>query len=169
MPRAAEPASEAFSMVRLVPMSADAWRAWRVQSIRTYAAEKVRAGAWPAESAQQRAADDFVRILPDGQQTTGHDFRSIVTDAGEPVGVLWFAAEQEIGRGAIFIFDIVVDPQHRGQGFGRATMEALEPLARSLGYDRIRLHVFGHNAVARHLYGSVGYVETDVQMEKGLD
>jgi hypothetical protein len=33
-------------------------------------------------------------------------------------------------------------------------MEALEPLAGSLGYDRIRLHVFGHNAVARNLYPS---------------
>ena len=48
-------------------------------------------------------------------------------------------------------------------------MEALEPLARSLGCDRIQLHVFGHNDVARKLYASLGYVETDVQMEKRID
>jgi len=45
-------------------------------------------------------------------------------------------------------------------------MEALEPLARSLGYDAIRLHVFGDNAVARGLYQAVGYTETDVTMVK---
>jgi GNAT superfamily N-acetyltransferase len=155
-------------MVSLRSMTPDAWDAWRDNSVRGYGEEKVRAGTWPAESAAKRASDEFARLLPDGQQTAGHEFRSIVTDAGEPVGVIWLAAQGEIGRGAAFIYDMVIDPDQRGRGFGRAAMEALDPLARSLGYDRIRLHVFGHNAVARHLYGSIGYVETDVQMEKRI-
>ena len=46
-------------------------------------------------------------------------------------------------------------------------MEALE-VARALGYDAIRLHVFGDNAVARRLYRAVGYEETDVTMRKRL-
>jgi RimJ/RimL family protein N-acetyltransferase len=45
---------------------------------------------------------------------------------------------------------------------------ALEPIARDLGYDEIGLHVFGDNEVARHLYRSSGYVETDVMMRKTL-
>jgi ribosomal protein S18 acetylase RimI-like enzyme len=157
------------SMVSLQPMSADAWEAWRIESIRGYAEEKVRAGTWSADGAQQRAVDEFASLLPDGQTTAGHEFRSVMTDAGEPVGVVWLAPQREIGRGAAFIYDIVIDPARRGRGYGRAAMEALEPLARSLGYDRIRLHVFGHNAVARNLYQSVGYTETDVQMEKRID
>jgi hypothetical protein len=46
--------------------------------------------------------------------------------------------------------------------------KALEVLVRALGYDAIRLHVFGDYDVARHLYRSVGYWETDVSMIKRL-
>ena len=155
-------------MVSLEPMEPDAWEAWRTASIRDYAAEKVQAGTWSPESAADRAEDEFAQLLPDGQDTAAHEFRSIVSDAGETVGTLWFAARDEGGRAAAFIYDIVIDADQRGRGYGRAAMEALEPLARSLGFDTIRLHVFGHNAVARHLYQSVGYIETDVGMLKRL-
>ena len=155
-------------MVSLQPMSAEAWEAWRVASIRGYAKEKVTAGTWPADGAQDRAVAESAGLLPGGQETAGHEFRAIVTEAGEPVGVVWLAPQREIGRGAAFIYDIVIDERQRGHGYGRAAMVALEPLARSLGYDKIRLHVFGHNAIARGLYTSIGYVETDVQMEKQL-
>jgi ribosomal protein S18 acetylase RimI-like enzyme len=109
------------------------------------------------------------RHPPAGRETPGHEFRTIVTDADEAVGVVWIAPQREIGSGAAFIYDILIDAEQRGRGYGRAAMQALEPLARSLGYDRIQLHVFGHNAVARKLYTSVGYVETDVQMEKRIN
>jgi ribosomal protein S18 acetylase RimI-like enzyme len=155
-------------MVDLTPMEPEAWEAWRVASIRDYAAEKVRAGTWPVESADDKAVAEFARLLPDGQHTPGHEFRSIVTKAGETAGVLWFAAQDEIGRGTAFIYDVVIDPEQRGRGYGRAAMEALEPLARSLGYDAIRLHVFGHNTVARHLYETSGYGETDLMMMKRI-
>jgi ribosomal protein S18 acetylase RimI-like enzyme len=155
-------------MVTLPPMEPDAWEAWRVGSIRGYAAEKVRVAAWPSEGAEERATALFARLLSDGLHTPGHEFRSIVTEAGEIVGALWFAAEAEVGRGGAYIWDIVVDPDHRGRGYGREAMEALEPLARSLGYDTFRLHVFADNAIARHLYQSVGYDETDVAMMKRI-
>ena len=150
-------------------MTPDEWEAWRIESIRSYAEEKVRAGTWPAESAQDRAVQEFGRILPQGRQTPGHEFRAVVTEADEPVGAVWIAPQHEIGTGAAFIYDIVIDAGQRGRGYGRAAMEGLEPLARSLGYDRIGLHVFGHNAIARKLYASLGYVETDVQMVKRID
>ncbi len=155
-------------MVTLSPMEPDAWEAWRAASIRGYAADKVRVAAWPFEGAEERATAMFGRIVPDGLHTRGHEFRSIVSQAGEIVGALWFAAEDEVGLGTAYIWDITIDPDHRGRGYGRDAMEALEPLARSLGYDTIRLHVFGDNAVARHLYLSVGYHETEVTMTKRI-
>ena len=157
------------SMVSLRPMPPDVWEAWRTASIRSYAEEKVRAGTWPAEGAQGRAADEFASLLPDGQRTAGHEFRSVVNDASEVIGTVWIAAQREIGAGAAFIYDIVIDPDQRGRGYGRGAMRALEELARSLGYDRIRLHVFGHNEIARNLYSSLGYAETDVLMEKLIE
>ncbi len=155
-------------MVTLPPMGPDAWETWRAASIRGYAADKVRVEAWPREGAEERATALFARIVPDGFHTPGHEFRSIVTEAGEVVGALWFAAEDEIGRGTAYIWDIVIRPEDRGRGYGRDAMEALEPVARSLGYDTIRLHVFGDNVVARRLYHSVGYDETDVTMRKRI-
>jgi ribosomal protein S18 acetylase RimI-like enzyme len=155
-------------MVTLPPMEPGAWEAWRVVSIRTYAAEMVRIAGWPRDGAEERATTVFTRVVPSGMNSPGHEFRSIMTRDGEIVGALWFAAEDEVGRGAAFIWDITIDEGHRGRGYGRAAMEALEPLARSLGYDTIRLHVFGDNAVARHLYLAVGYGETDVTMVKRI-
>jgi ribosomal protein S18 acetylase RimI-like enzyme len=155
-------------MVSLSPMPRDAWETWRSAAIRAYAADMVHAGSWPQDDAIDRATTLFASLVPNGPDTPGHEFRSIVTDAGEVVGSIWFAAEGEIGRGGAFIWDIVIDPAQRGRGHGRAAMDALEVLARSLGYDTIRLHAFGDNAVARHLYRTAGYHETDVTMAKRI-
>jgi ribosomal protein S18 acetylase RimI-like enzyme len=155
-------------MVTLQPMSAEAWQRWRAASIRAYAADKARVGAWLAEDAEAMSAAEFARLLPDGQATVGHEFRSIANEAGETVGALWFAPLGEAGRGTAFIYDIEIDEAFRGQGYGRGALVALEPLARQLGYDAIGLHVFGDNDVARNLYRSSGYVETDVTMRKML-
>ena len=155
-------------MVTLTPMPRDVWEVWRAASIRRYAGDMVRIGAWPAEGASARAASLFARLVPDGQSTAGHEFRSVVNESGGTVGAIWLAPDAEAGRGAAFLWDIVIEPEHRGRGYGRDALEALEPLVRALGYDSIRLHVFGDNDVARRLYRAVGYVETDVSMSKRL-
>jgi len=156
-------------MATLQPMTAEAWGAWHEDSIREYGMEKVRAGIWTPEEAQARSEAQFASLLPDGRDTPGHELRSIVTEEGEVVGTLWFAALGEIGQGECFIYDIVVHPDVRGRGYGRAALESLEPVAKELGYDRISLHVFGDNEVARKLYRTSGYVETDVMMRKTLE
>ncbi len=155
-------------LVTLEPMPAEAWAEWRSTEVRGYAADKVRAGTWPAEGALERAEREFTQVLPEGLATPGHAIRSIVNEAGEAVGMLWFGPLHETGRGTCFIWDIVVLAEARGRGYGRAALATLEPIARSLGYDAIGLHVFGDNEGARHLYRSSGYVETDVMMRKVL-
>jgi len=156
-------------MVTLVPMTSDEWARWRHGSIRDYAADKVRIGAWPEAGAVARATAEFSEILPEGQATRKHDFRVARNDAGEAVGVLWFAWSDTTDPRTAFIWDIAVEPAFRGRGYGRAVLEALEPIARALGCVAIRLHVFGDNEVARNLYRTSGYIETDVSMVKRLD
>lgn len=155
-------------MVTLPPMAPESWPAWRDGSIRAYAADKVRVGTWPADEAEARAVDELAHLLPLGRDTPGHEFRSIEADDGRVVGHLWFGPAQQIGRGAAFILDIAIEPWARGRGYGRAALLALEPIVRALGYDSIELHVFGDNTVARTLYRTSGYVETDVTMRKTL-
>ncbi|MCJ7712806.1 MAG: GNAT family N-acetyltransferase [Chloroflexi bacterium] len=155
-------------MVTLEPMSVETWEQWRVASVRGYAADKVRVGAWPAEGAEARADREFTELLPQGLDTPDHELRSIVNESGEVVGTLWFGPLRERSRSTCFIWDIEVVAEARGRGYGRAALLALEPIARDLGYDAIGLHVVGDNEVARHLYRSSGYMEADVMMRKTL-
>ena len=155
-------------MVTLEPIASDAWETWRRAAILGYARDNVRIGAWPAAGSEARATADLAKILPDGQATPGHDFRSIMNEDRLVVGVLWFAPNEAPHRRAIFIWDIVISVGFRGRGYGRAALEALEPIALELGYDEIELHVFGDNEVARNLYRSAGFVDTNVSMVKRL-
>jgi len=145
-------------MVTLERMSADAWERWMSSAIRGYAADKVRVGTWLREDAEAKSAAEFAVLLPDGQATPGHEFRSIIDETGASVGGLWFAPLRESGR----------DEAFRGRGYGRAALVALEPIVLELGYDTIGLHVFGDNDVARNLYRTSGYLESDVMMRKRL-
>jgi ribosomal protein S18 acetylase RimI-like enzyme len=126
------------------------------------------AGAWPDVEALERSATAFRQLAPDGRATAGHELRSVVDDAGTVVGSVWLAPRDAIGTGSAFIFDIEIAAAHRGRGHGRAALLALEPPARDLGDDAIGLHVFADNEVARSLYRSTGYEETDVTMRKDL-
>ena len=67
-----------------------------------------------------------------------------------------------------WVWKVAVDEPHRGQGLGRAAMLLAEEVARAHGATELGLSVFGHNAAARHLYESMGYITKSVQMRKSL-
>jgi ribosomal protein S18 acetylase RimI-like enzyme len=67
-----------------------------------------------------------------------------------------------------FIFNIEVDAEQRGHGYGRAIMLAGEDECRRLGFDRLDLNVFSDNETAVNLYNSLGYVTVAQQMRKQL-
>jgi ribosomal protein S18 acetylase RimI-like enzyme len=157
-----------FVAVTLEPMTPETYERWLGTTIAAYAADKVRVGTWTADEALDRSRLAFDELLPLGMETPGHQLRSVVTEEGETVGALWFAPTDRMRGEVAFIYDIEIDAAVRGRGYGRAALEALEPLARTLGYDAIGLHVFGDNEVARGLYRSAGFVETDVVMRKPI-
>ena len=66
----------------------------------------------------------------------------------------------------MWVYDIEIDPEHRGRGLGRDAMRLAEEEARRLGRQRIKLNVFARNAVARALYLSLGFEEMSIQMSK---
>jgi ribosomal protein S18 acetylase RimI-like enzyme len=61
-----------------------------------------------------------------------------------------------------------VDAAHRGKGYGKQTLELLDARMRSMGIARIALSVFGDNAIAMHLYQTMGYRTIATHMEKEL-
>ena len=69
-------------------------------------------------------------------------------------------------KGSLYIFDLFLAPQARGKGLGKLVMSELEVETKKLGFNALRLHVFGHNTVARRLYESAGYITTNIHMLK---
>lgn len=67
-----------------------------------------------------------------------------------------------------WVFYVEVDEARRGSGLGRAAMVLAEEDARAHGATELGLNVFGPNTVARHLYESLGFEPTAINMVKQL-
>lgn len=70
--------------------------------------------------------------------------------------VAWGLAVLE--RGAAGLYDVVVDPECRGQGLGRQLVCGLLQWAAAQGAQQVDLQVRGGNRVAEQLYASLGFV-----------
>ncbi|HEX3331210.1 MAG TPA: GNAT family N-acetyltransferase [Gaiellales bacterium] len=155
--------------IRLRPLGPGEYDAF-VQAARDeYAADIAANGGRAPNEARAKAEADIAALLPAGPATPGQHIEIIVNaDTGEAVGRLWFAERGEEGERHIYLYAIEIDEEHRGRGAGRAAMLAFEDEARSLGYDSVKLNVFGTNSRARRLYDSLGYTEIAVEMTKRL-
>ncbi len=162
-----EAADRAVPRIALAPMPQAIYDAWLDRAIREYAQEHVAAGNWPAEGSVERGRAEFDELLPNGLETPGQTLWSIQDEDGRHVGILWVGPRPRVPE-VLWIWDIEMVAEARGRGYGQAALEALHVWAREQGYDRVGLHVFGSNRVARRLYERTGYVETDVSMEKKL-
>lgn len=132
-----------------------------------YAREHVRQSGWDEGTALERARAEVAHLLPEGRDTPGHWFFSIVARPEQtPVGRLWFALRPPAQGGGGFIYDIEIDPPFRRRGHAREALLALEAFAREQGIAQIGLHVFGDNAGAIELYRQLGYETTNLLMRK---
>lgn len=122
-------------------------------------------GEAAAARAERTAADTF----PEGRVAEGHWLFAVEDGEGTRVGVLWLGEPFDREADSLWVYDIVIDEEHRGRGLGRDTMLLAEDEARRLGRGRIKLNVFARNAVARALYLSLGFEEMSVQMSKPVD
>jgi ribosomal protein S18 acetylase RimI-like enzyme len=155
--------------IRLTPMTPSEFDEYVESSIRGYANDNILAGRWTPEKAVESAREEFKRLLPKGLETAGHHVFDVVTDpGGVKVGVVWLSLSLGPPPRTAFIYDLRILPQHQRKGLGTAAMAAAEELARSQGFGRIGLNVFGHNPDARRLYASRGYRTVAEMMTKPL-
>ncbi len=151
----------------LRPMTEAEFADFRRESIEGYAAAHVEAGNWEAGDAVERAEKQTDELLPRGTATPGMLLLTGEDAAGNPVGMVWAViAHGELGTA--WIYQIVVTPDRRGQGYGRALLEAAEDEVRRHGATEIGLNVFGGNHVARGLYETAGYDIASLHMRKRL-
>jgi len=152
------------------PMMPAEFEAIRSRMIREYAAEHVRAGDWSAEDAEARAAAQTDELLPNGVDTADMFMLTAQTSDGQDVGHVWVGLKRPSGSGqGAWIYNIEIDPNQRGKGYGRALLKAAEQETARRGVTTIGLNVFGPNAVARNLYESAGYEVASLQMKKEIE
>jgi ribosomal protein S18 acetylase RimI-like enzyme len=149
-------------MVMLKPMTSDGFERWWDNIWIAYREELVRSGE-TAEAAEEDVAQNKLATRPDGQLAPGNHVFDVV-DGDQRIGWVWLRERSEDW----FIYDIEIVENLRGQGFGRATMQAIEQHVRERGGQQIGLSVFGFNQTAQRLYISEGYETTRLSMLKKL-
>jgi ribosomal protein S18 acetylase RimI-like enzyme len=150
------------------PITETEYAAWVAEAVPAYAADKVASGAWTEELALAMSQKEYEALLPQGKDTADHYLYSILDRAGEPVGTIWFAAQDRGDSRIAYVYDVEVLPAHRRQGHARRAFEALEGEASRLGLEGIALHVFGHNHAAQELYAALGYEPTNINLYKRI-
>jgi ribosomal protein S18 acetylase RimI-like enzyme len=66
------------------------------------------------------------------------------------------------------LYDIVVDPAHRGRGVGRLLLDATLPALAALGAPRVLLSTAEQNAPAQRLFARAGFRRTMIEMTREL-
>jgi ribosomal protein S18 acetylase RimI-like enzyme len=156
-------------MVILKPISAEAFPDFFEQAVTFYAAQNVAAGRFTESDAQALSRADTLKLLPDGIETAGQFFFSIVEPSeDEPVGYLWLASMPRGSSRVLFVCQIIIKPERRRRGYARSALLAAERLAVEHGLSGIALHVFAHNAEAQALYRTLGYNVASLNMLKAL-
>jgi GNAT superfamily N-acetyltransferase len=82
---------------------------------------------------------------------------------GEPVGfALYFRNFSTfLGQAGIYLEDLFVEPEHRGQGIGKALLIRLAQIAIERGYGRLDWSVLDWNAPSIEFYRSLGAIPLD--------
>ncbi len=87
------------------------------------------------------------------------------------VGQVWLGEARDPYTGARrgYIYDLFVEPGARGQGIGRALLEAIEQSSRARGDSELGLTVAAHNTAAQALYHALGFQTERLNLSKPLE
>lgn len=158
-----------MASVILRKMSEKEFHDWKIQSEQNYALDKEKEGYSKAD-ALALSQKSFQTLLPQGIETPNqHLYRIVDSSSLDPVGILWWGIQKQGAQDLPWIYDISVEEKFQGKGYGRAAMLQAEIDVKKNGYQRLGLHVFGHNTKARSLYESLSFRTTNVVMQKDLN
>ena len=128
----------------------------------------------PAIHQMVRDLAEYERSLPEVSATEddlraallgGHPslFAHVAEEDGQVAGfALWFLNYSTwLGKHGIYLEDLYVRPERRGQGHGRALLAELARICVDRGYGRLDWSVLDWNSPTRRFYESVGAVTVD--------
>lgn len=152
-------------MIQLRPMDAGEFAAYRRIFIDEYAADLAANQGYAQGKALSKAAQSIDGSLPDGVESTLHTLLCI--QHGETLlGYLWYTLWDD--GDAAFILDFFILPTHRRQGYGKASLTALEQHLLALGIGQLKLRVAADNPQAKQLYQQSEFAVTGFNMAKTL-
>ena len=121
------------------------------------------------DARQMKAVDE--RVIRDVLEGRSPGARVLIAEdgRGRRVGFIHLCEEVDYYGGACgHVGDVVVAPEARGRGVGKALMAAGEEWARARGYRMLTLNVFLGNEKARGLYEELGFRPETIRHVKDL-
>ena len=158
--------------MRLEPLSAAEYEVFTDSQVVEYENQKVRAGHWRREDARELSRHVIEGFLPRNGPATGHRVWKAIDDSDRRVASIWVGPPPVKTLNVPtkrWLYQITVEPDARGRGYGRTTLAAAEAILAGEGVMELYLNVFRWNTVARALYDSAGYeVVYDGETETGM-
>ena len=115
------------------------------------------------ESSYLRAEKAINGYLPDGFKTKHHEFY-MISERNEVVGHVWIKIDEQ--KKSAFLYEIFLVEAARSKGIGKRVMLELENLLKKRKVEFFKLHVFGSNEPAIHLYNHLGFEIAGINMYK---
>jgi ribosomal protein S18 acetylase RimI-like enzyme len=108
-----------------------------------------------------------------GSQLEDPDVVALVAERGDEVLGYTYAGVEGYDYMALrgpagALYDIVVDPAHRGQGVGRALLDATLAALEAKGAPRVVLSTAERNEAAQRLFARAGFRRTMIEMTREL-
>ena len=156
-------------MINLHNMTETEFSEYRSLLVEDYAHDIANNYRITLDETRAKSANQIGEMLKDGLATPNQWLYEIRLEDNVPeerIGYLWIDVDETKKR--CFICDIYLHEVFRGQGWGRKTLELLEKQMLEKNIQRIGLHVFGNNSVARALYEKLGFEITGLNMQKWL-
>ena len=123
-------------------------------------------------AATRQTAEGYASFLGSQLGEPGIVVLSAVLD-GQVVGYTYAGVEGRDwmslrGRAGV-LYDIIVDPERRGRGVGRALLDATVAALKSSGAPQVVLSTADRNAPAQRLFERAGFRRTMIEMTRDLD
>ena len=138
-----------------------------VKSIENYSKDLAKSNDITNDKALEMSKKQFEAILEQGIETPGHYFKKVLNSDNTNLGHIWLGPKKGYDK-VSFIYDLFIKEEFRGQGLGSLILTYTEVFLKDEGYQKISLHVFGHNKPAIRLYEKNDYQVTNLHMEKAL-
>ncbi len=155
-------------MIKLCRMTPAEYENYYPNAVQNLANETAKANRVSPDETLCSARRCFETLLPEGNLNVPDQYLHNILLDERKIGVLWFGIRRNRMVPEAYVWDIVIEPSSRHQGYGKQTMLALEEEVRTLGISRISLNVFAHNIRAQNLYERLGYSAISSRMLKYL-